>query len=65
MEKKKLDQLKWLEVQQNRDKVELEREKEKLVHLLKGLKKEDVLPKMVIPKKITLWQKIKRVLMGL
>lgn len=65
MEKKKLDQLKWLGVQQNRDQVELEREKEKLIRQLKGLKKDDVLPKMVIPKKITLWEKIKRVLMGL
>jgi hypothetical protein len=54
-----------LEVQQNKDKIELEREKLKLISSLKGLKKEDVLPTMVIPKKLTLWQKIKRVLMGL
>jgi len=65
MTKKKLDQLKWLEIQQNKDKKELELEKNKLISAIKGLKKEDVLPKVVIPKKLTLWEKIKRVLMGL
>lgn len=65
MTKKKLDQLKWLESQQNKDKIELENEKLKLISSLKGLKKEDVLPTVVILKKLTLWQKLKRVLMGL
>jgi hypothetical protein len=65
MTKKNLDQLKWLERQQNKDYKELELEKNKLISSLKGLKKEDVLPKVVTPKKLTLWQKIKRVLMGL
>ena len=65
MTKKKLDQLKWLESQQNKDKIELENEKLKLISSLKGLKKEDVLPTVVIFKKLTLWQKLKRVLMGL
>ena len=63
--KKKLDQLKWLETQQIKDKIELEKEKEKLISSIKGLKKDDVLPKVVIPKKLTLWEKLKRVLMGL
>ena len=63
--KKKLDQLKWLETQQIKDKIELEKEKEKLISSIKGLKKDDVLPKVVIPKKLTLWDKLKRVLMGL
>ena len=48
MTKKKLDQLKWLESQQNKDKIELENEKLKLISSLKGLKKEDVLPTVVI-----------------
>ena len=65
MMKKKLDQLRLLEVQQNKDKIDLEREKLKLISSIKGLKKEDVLPKVVISKKLTLWEKIKRVLMGL
>jgi hypothetical protein len=65
MMKKKLDQQKWLETQLIKDKIELENEKKKLISSLKGLKKEDVLPTVVIPKKLTLWQKIKRALMGL
>jgi hypothetical protein len=65
MMRKKLDQLRLLEVQQNKDKIELEREKQRLIASIKGLNKEDVLPTVVIPKKLTLWQKIKRVLMGL
>ena len=63
--KKKLDQQKWLETQLIKDKIELENEKKKLISSLKGLKKEDVLPTVVRPKKLTLWQKIKRALMGL
>jgi hypothetical protein len=65
MTKKKLDQLKWLEAQQIKDKIELTNEKQKLISSIKGLKKEDVLPTVVIPKKLTLWEKLKRVLMGL
>jgi hypothetical protein len=65
MTKKKLDQLKWLETQQIKDKIELNNEKQKLISSIKGLKKEDVLPTVVIPKKLTLWEKLKRVLMGL
>jgi hypothetical protein len=65
MTKKKLDQLKWLEAQKIKDKIELDNEKQKLISSIKGLKKEDVLPTVVIPKKLTLWAKLKRVLMGL
>lgn len=65
MTKKKLDQLKWLEAQQIKDKIELNNEKQKLISSIKELKKEDVLPTVVIPKKLTLWEKLKRVLMGL
>lgn len=63
--KKKSDQLKWLETQIKKDKSELETEKLNLIRNIKKLKKEDIIPKVDIPKKLTLWQKIKRVLLGL
>ena len=53
----------WLETEKYKDKLELDQEKQKLIRQLKSLKKEDVLPEK--PKKLTLWQRIKRVLMGL
>jgi hypothetical protein len=46
----------------NKDKIELEKEKSDLINELKKYKKEDILPKP--PKRITLWQRIKKVLMG-
>jgi len=48
-----------------KDKKELEIDKNQIIQNIKKLKKEDILPKVVVPKKLTLWQKIKRVLMGL
>jgi hypothetical protein len=54
-----------LETQAKKDEANLRREKEDLIKSLKQLKKEDILPKVEEPKKLTLWQKIKRVLMGL
>lgn len=63
--KKKSDQLKWLETQIKKDNQELENEKLNLIRNIKKLKKEDILPKVETPKKLTLWQKIKRVLLGL
>lgn len=63
--KKKSDQLKWLETQIKKDKSELETEKLNIIKNIKKLKKEDILPKVDVPKKLTLWQKIKRVLLGL
>ena len=59
------EQLKWLETQMKNDEIELQREKEKVIEKIKLLKKEDILPKVDEVKKLTLWQKIKRVLMGL
>lgn len=43
--------------------IDLESDKEKLISEIIKLKKEDILPKP--PKKITLWQRLKKVLMGL
>jgi hypothetical protein len=54
--------LNWLETEMNKDKIELEKEKSDLINELKKYKKEDILPKP--PKRITLWQRIKKVLMG-
>jgi|694.fasta_scaffold65697_5 hypothetical protein len=51
--------LNWLETEMNKDKVELEKSKMDLINQLKNTKKEDILPKKV---KLTLWQRIKKVL---
>jgi hypothetical protein len=51
-----------LENEQLKDKNELDIEKRNLINQLKRLKKEDVLPEK--PKNLTLWQRIKKVLMG-
>jgi len=44
---------------------QLEKEKNKIIGKLKGLTKEDILPKPPDPpKQLTLWERIKKVLMG-
>ena len=44
---------------------QLEKEKNKIIGKLKGLSKEDILPKPPEPpKKLTLWQRLQKVLMG-
>jgi len=48
--------LNWLNSEKNKDKRQLEKEKELLIKQIKKLNKEDFFPK---PKKLTLWQKIK------
>jgi len=60
--KKNLQQLEWLQSEIIKDKIVLDQEKLKLINNIKKLKKEDILPKP--PEKLTLWQKIKKVLMG-
>lgn len=62
MEAKNSKLLSLLENEKQKDNNELNQEKENLIKQLKGLKKEDVLPEK--PKKLTLWQRIRRVLMG-
>jgi hypothetical protein len=52
--------LKRLEKERFDDMVSLEKEKEILINQLKGLKKEDILPKK--PEKINLWTRIKKTL---
>ena len=60
--KKSSQQLERLQNEIIKDKIILDQEKSKLIDNIKKLKKEDILPKP--PKKLTLWQRIKKVLMG-
>lgn len=53
--------LDWYEKELMKDKRELEKEKNKIIKEISGLSKDDIIPK---PTKLTLWQKIKKVLMG-
>jgi hypothetical protein len=59
--KNKSEQIKWLTKEVNRDNIELENEKKKFLDEIKKFKKEEMFPK---PKKLTLWQRIKKVLMN-
>jgi hypothetical protein len=57
MEEQKM--LIWLEKSKKSDEVELETDKKKIIEEIKKFKKEEILPKKI---KITLWQRIKKVL---
>ena len=60
--KKNLKQTEWLQNELRKDEIVLNQEKSKLIENIKKLKKEDILPKP--PQRLTLWQRIKKVLMG-
>lgn len=62
MTKNKSTQTKWLENEILKDQIELRKEKNDLINQIKKMKKEDILPQK--PKKLTLWERIKKVLMG-
>jgi hypothetical protein len=65
MKKKVLKELELLENDIVNTPKKLEKEKNKLINQIKGLNKEDVLPKAPEPpKKLTLWQRLHKVLMG-
>ncbi len=53
--------LNWLTSEKNKDQRELEREKKLFIQQIKKIKKDDLFPK---PKKLTLWQKIKILILG-
>lgn len=53
--------LNWLESEQKKDKKELEAQKKIFAEQVKKLKKEDMFKK---PKKLTLWQKLKLIILG-
>ena len=64
MKKKVLKELEHLENDSIKNQLLLKTEKEKLINELKTLTKEDILPKPPEPpKKLTLWQRISKVLM--
>jgi hypothetical protein len=59
-----LKELELLENDSIKSQLQLQSEKEKIINQLKKLTKEDILPKVPEPlKKLTLWQRIKKVLM--
>ena len=65
MKKKVLQELELLENDSIKSQLQLQAEKEKIINELKKLTKEDILPKPPEPpKKITLWERIKILLLG-
>jgi uncharacterized protein (DUF849 family) len=65
MEKKLLTpeekQIEWLKNEMEKDKMQLEKEKQEIIESLKHLKKEEIIkPK----EELTLWKRIKKVLLG-
>ena len=61
MKNKLQQQISWLEKEKLKDSLEINKEKEKLINEILKSKKEDIITK---PKKLTIWQRIKKVLMG-
>jgi hypothetical protein len=55
---------KWLNNEYEKDKKELEYDKKKILDEIKKLKKEDIIPIKTKEKKLSIWQKLKKVLMG-
>lgn len=53
--------LNWLESEKLKDKREVEQVKQKYIQEIKGLKKGEMFP---VPKKLTLWERIKILLLG-
>ncbi len=66
--KKPLNQLEgmqdWLKNEIKKDKKELELEKLKVLNELKKFKKEEIIPNKTNEVKLTLWQKLKKMLLG-
>jgi hypothetical protein len=58
-----LKELEKLDKEKIKDFIELESEKQKFIEEIKKSKKEDIIPQP--PKKLSLWNRIKKVLMGL
>ena len=65
MEKKALKELGLLHKDVVKNKLILDKEKEKFINQIKQINKEEILPKIPEPpKKLTLWQRLIKVLMG-
>ena len=60
--KNKSTQKEWLVNEIKKDEEQTNLEKLNLIKEIKKIKKEDILPQK--PKKLTIWQRIKKVLMG-
>jgi hypothetical protein len=58
-----LKELEKLNKEKVKNFIDLESEKEKFIKEITQIKKEDIIPKP--PKKLSLWNRIKKVLMGL
>lgn len=56
--------LEWLKNEVKKDQIQLESEKLKFLDEIKKHKKEDIVPVVKVSKKLSLWGKIKKVLMG-
>jgi hypothetical protein len=54
----------WLKNEVEKDKKQLEFDKLKFLEEIKKHKKEDIVPIMKVSKKISLWGRLKKVLMG-
>jgi hypothetical protein len=51
----------WFNSEKLKDKREVDREKEKIIKQIKGMKKDELFPK---PIKLNLWKRIKIILLG-
>ena len=51
----------WFNNEKLKDKREVDREKEKIIKQIKGMKKDELFPK---PVKLSLWKRIKIILLG-
>ena len=51
----------WFNSEKLKDQRELDKEKEKIIKQIKGIKKDELFPK---PIKLSLWKKIKIILLG-
>jgi hypothetical protein len=56
------NQLDWLKNEIEKDNLTLQNEKLKLIKEIKKIKKEDLLPKVEETKKLTIWEKLKKVI---
>jgi hypothetical protein len=59
-----LQALKWLEKEQTRDNLEVKSVKNKLISEIKGLNKDDLFKKEELIKKVTIWQRIIKMIWG-
>ncbi len=56
--------LDWLKSEIEKDTIDLEKEKLKFINQIKNLKKEDIVQTKKEDEKLSIWRRIKRVLMG-